>query len=124
MTDKATIVPEGLDKNKIRKLLYFISYYATFEQSEIKRKFEKAILSIPKTRQPMGIREAILEDLKQQFREEGIKKGREEERKALTRQIIARAHRRQLPIEDIPLLVDLPVEEVRTIIEVLRKDAE
>jgi len=28
----------GLEKDKIRKLLYFISYYATFEQSEIKRK--------------------------------------------------------------------------------------
>lgn len=29
-----------------------------------------------------------------------------------TRQIIARAHRQQLPIEDISLLVDLPVENV------------
>ncbi len=74
----------GLEKDKIRKLLYFISYYITFEQSEIKRKFKRAILSITKTRQPMGIREAILEDLKQQFREEG--------REELTRQIIARAH--------------------------------
>jgi len=72
----------------------------------------------------MGIREAILEDLKQQFREEGREEGRVEEREALTRQIIARAHRRQLPIEDIALLVDLPVEEVRAIIEALRKDAE
>jgi len=113
---------QGLEKDKIRKLLYFISYYVTFEQSEIKRKFEREILSITKTRQPMGIREAILEDLKQQFREEGREEGKEEGREEEKRQMIARAHQRQMPIEDISLLVDLPVERVQEIIEELEKE--
>ena len=57
-------------KQRIQRIFDFIDYYVNFEKTEIKRKFEQEANFIFKNPQPMGIREAIVEDIKRQIREQ------------------------------------------------------
>ncbi len=118
-----------VERNKIRKLLNFIKFYIPFEEHKYFHKFEEDIQELTKSRQAMGIEEAILEEFKKQGLEQGLEKGLEQGleqglekglekgREESIRNVISRAHRKGLPLEDIADLVALPIEEVEAIIE-------
>ena len=120
---------QGVSKRKIRHLLDFIKYYIDFEETAFFNKFDDDIQMITKSRRAMGIREAIIEELKRKAQEEGLElglkegreEGREEMREENTRMVISRAHKKGIPVEDIAELVDVPVEKAKAIIEELMK---
>ncbi len=114
---------QGIGKRKIKGLFDFIEYYTRFDQIEFYDKFEKGIQSITKSKETMGVREAILEDLKKRSREEGLKEGLKEKEiaiKEMERQVIFRAWKKGMATGDIADLVNLPVEEVENMIQEFR----
>ena len=62
----------GYSKAKIESLLNFIKYYVNFEVKENFDKFEKALINSDR---PMGIKEAILKDVRDGGFAEGIEQG-------------------------------------------------
>lgn len=111
------------DKKKIRKLLNFIKFYIPFEKGKYFHKFEKDIQQITKSRQAMGIEEAILQEFKEKGLREGLEQGLEQgfakgvnEKEHI---IITRAWKKGMPIEEIADLVDVPMEKVKAVIEEL-----
>ena len=67
-----------VDRKKIRKLLNFIKFYIPFEEDDYFHKFEENVQQLTKSRQAMGIEEAILQEFKRQGLKEGREEGREE----------------------------------------------
>ncbi len=67
----------NIPKNKISLIIDFIKYFAPFTNPEIKANFEQDLIDLSKTGIPMGLREAILEDVKKQGIEQGIEQGLE-----------------------------------------------
>ena len=100
----------GIPKSKIRHLLDFIAHYTRFEESYFLPKFEESIQTFTKSNRPMGIREAIINDVKEQ----GINEAKHG--------MVARAWKKGLSIQDIVELADLPEEEVKVIIRELEKE--
>jgi len=60
---------------KIRKILDFIQIYVSFDSKEIYENFVNFTEQTFKNRKNMGIREAILNEVKEQGFDEGIKEG-------------------------------------------------
>lgn len=69
---------KGFPKWKIERLFNFISYYIDLDKDEEKLIFENRIQPLIKKSEPMGIMEAIEQELKRQAKEEGMKEGIEE----------------------------------------------
>lgn len=69
---------KGFPKWKIERLFNFISYYIDLDKVEEKLIFENRIQPLIKKSEPMGIMEAIEQELKRQAKEEGMKEGIEE----------------------------------------------
>ena len=127
---------QGLTKAKIRHLLDFISYYIRFDGEEYFHKFEEEIQLLTKSTKEMGIREAILQEMKEEGLKEGLKeglekghekgleeglekgleKGRVEGIEEKERLVISRAWKKGMPVAEIAELVALSVEKVETII--------
>ncbi len=57
---------QGHDNDLIRSVFGFIDHYVSFENPEINRKFEKEINTVLQNREPMGIRETILANVRRQ----------------------------------------------------------
>ncbi|PHN01275.1 RpnC/YadD family protein [Flavilitoribacter nigricans] len=124
---------QGVARKKIRHLLDFIGAYLPFEKSDFLHKFEKEIQQITKSRTTMGIREAIINDAKEQGFEQGIEQGIEQglERgieqgiEQKERKVVTRAWAKGFPIEEIAELADMPIERVESIIrEIEEKESE
>lgn len=117
---------QGIDKLKIRYLLDFIKCYARFDHEGFFNKFEEEIQLITKSRQAMGIRQAILQDVKETGFEEGQAEGRVEGRaegQAIKERIVVkRAWIKGLDHEEIADLADMPLEKVETIIQELTNE--
>ena len=102
----------------------FIRYYLRFENQNSSIIFEDKLHEIHLNQNTMGIREAILYDVKEQGREEGLEqgleqgleKGREQGRKAEMQKVILRAHHKGLSLPEIAELVELPEKEIRHIL--------
>ena len=109
----------GVAKQKIKKLLNFIRYYTSFEQDDFLRKFEKAILEITKSREVMGIEEAILHEVKTKGFEEGKKEGIEE----YARLMVIKSWNRGMNEKEIAEFVEVPLGKVQTIIAELHRPA-
>jgi predicted transposase/invertase (TIGR01784 family) len=109
---------QGIPKSKIRHLLDFISAYIGFEKPEFLHKFEEEIDVITKTNNSMGIREAILNDVKEQGIEEGIEQGIHQKERI----VVSRAWKKGLPVKDIADLVDIDIERVKAIIKQLEME--
>ena len=62
----------SIAREKISLMIDFIKYYTPFTNSKIQANFEQDLINITKADIPMGLREAILEDLKRQGLEQGI----------------------------------------------------
>lgn len=67
-----------ISREKISLIIDFIKYIAPFTNSEIQAIFEQDLAEITKTNTPMGLREAILDDVKKQGIEIGIEQGIEQ----------------------------------------------
>lgn len=63
---------------KIDKLIIFLQIYVLFEDREYARQFEKEIEDATKSDKSMGIRELVLEKIKEEGIEKGIEKGYQE----------------------------------------------
>lgn len=106
---------QGVDRRKIRHLLDFIGTYLPFEQSQFLHKFEEEIQQITKSRKTMSIREAIINDAKEQGFEQGI------EQKERT--VVTRAWQKGLPAAEIAELADMPLDRVEAIIRELEQES-
>ncbi len=65
-------------REKISLIIDFIKYFVPFTNSEIRANFEQDLIAITNSTIPMGLREAILEDVKKQGIELGIEQGLEQ----------------------------------------------
>ena len=84
----------------------------SFQNLENKLKFEKEVRKITKSREPMGLEEAILKEVREQSLEQGIEKGIDQE-KQLT---VIRGYENGVALELIAKVVDLSLDEVKRII--------
>jgi predicted transposase/invertase (TIGR01784 family) len=115
---------QGIVKQKIRHLLNFIAFYILFEENSFLHKFEGEIISITKTPKPMGIEEAILNEMKEKGLEEGRKEGHQEgHREGLKegidekeRIVVIRASQKGMDLDTIADLVDISRQKVEEII--------
>ena len=102
----------GLSKAKIRRLYNFINTYVSFQNLENKLKFEEEVRKITKSREPMGIEEAILKEVREQSLEQGIEQGIDQNQRTVT----IRSYKKGMPVTDIADITGLTVEEVEQII--------
>lgn len=111
---------------KIRKLLNFIKFYINFDKGDYFHKFEEGIQKLTKSRNTMGIEEAIIQELKEkglkEGLKEGLKKGLKKGREESIRAVITRAWKKEMPAEEIADLVAVPVKKVEAIIEELTRE--
>ena len=98
------LLSSGLSKAKIWRLYNFITTYVSFQNSENKLKFEQEVRKITKSREAMGLEEAILKEV----REQGI-----EQEKQLA---VIRGYQNGIALELLSKVVDLPLEQVERII--------
>lgn len=111
----------NIPKEKIGWIIEFIRYIVPFTNSEIQANFEQDLITLTQADIPMGIREAILDDVRKQGVREGIEQGIELEKREFTLKLWAF---QEFSIEKIGLLVDLSTERIETIIlEFLYADA-
>jgi len=108
------ISKDALWKGIIENLIDdFICHFLAFTDSEISANFEQDLITINNSNIPMGLREAILEDVKKQGIEQGIERGIELEKQEFTLKLWAL---QEFTIEKIAILVDLTHERVIEII--------
>ena len=108
-----------IERRKIRKLLNFIKFYISFDEDDFFHKFERDIQQLTKSREAMGIEEAILQEFKERGLREGREQGLEQGREESIRLVVSRAWKKGLPVEMIAGLVGLPEEKVEAIIREL-----
>ncbi len=99
----------NIPRKKISLIIDFIHYFVPFTNSEISAIFEQDLLTISNTVTTMGLREAILEDVKQQGIEQGIEQGK-------LKVILNIWSTQEFSLEKISMLVDLPIEQVHKLI--------
>ncbi|WP_373549715.1 Rpn family recombination-promoting nuclease/putative transposase [Haliscomenobacter sp.] len=103
----------SISREKISLIIDFIRYFVPFTNSEISTNFEQDLMTITNSTIPMGLREAILEDVKQQGIEQGIEQGIATEKYEFTKKLW---ELQEFSLEKIAILVDLPKEQVFEII--------
>ncbi len=98
------LVRRRIPREKIEKLVLFLQFYVVFRDKAYAKQYEEEIERVTKTTKPMGIRELILEKV----REEGEEKGKLEEKYKIAREL----KKEGLPVEFIASVTSLPLEEV------------
>lgn len=115
----------NISREKISLIIDFIRYYVPFTNSEISANFEQDLNQLIKADQPMGLREAILAEVKQQGIAEGIEQGieqgieigevkREEE---LLKHAVPELAQLGLEAEKIAAVLGLELEAVQQVLE-------
>lgn len=123
------LLKRKVSREKIASIINFIKFFVPFTNSENLLKFEQDLNQLIKADQPMGIEEAILEEVKQQGIEQGIEQGlekgleqgielgeikREEE---LLKHAVPELAQLGLEAERIAAILDLELEAVRKVME-------
>lgn len=115
------LLKRKISREKIVSIINFIKYFVPFTNSENLLKFEQDLNQLIKADQPMGIEEAILEEVKQQGIEQGLEQGielgeakREEE---LLKHAVPELAQLGLEAERIAAILDLDIEAVRKVVE-------
>ena len=94
-----------------------------FTNSEIEAIFEQDLMALTQADKPMGLIEAILEDVKQQGLEQGLEQGIVEgialEKREFAKKLWSL---QEFSFEKVAILVDLPLEDVRAIIKEILQD--
>ncbi|WP_353485428.1 hypothetical protein [Haliscomenobacter sp.] len=121
------LLKRNLPKDHIKFIIWFISLYVDFDNSEIKTKFEQDLLVITKATQPMGFEQAIQEEFKKQGIEQGLEQGieigeakRDEE---LLNHAVPEMLQLGLDAEKIAMILNLPLESVQAAIERAAQDS-
>jgi predicted transposase/invertase (TIGR01784 family) len=107
----------NISREKISLIIDFIRYIAPFTNPEINANFEQDLLNLSNTIATMGLREAILEDVKQQGIEKGIEQGIEQGiEKGKLEVTLNLWSTQEFSLEKIAILVDLPLERLQELI--------
>lgn len=99
----------SIPREKISLIIDFIKYYTPFTNSEIQANFEQDLINITKADIPMGLREAILEDVKKQ----GIEQGAAEKELAFVHTLWSL---QEFSFEKMAILVDTTQERITAIV--------
>jgi predicted transposase/invertase (TIGR01784 family) len=102
-----------ISKKKISLIIDFIKYFAAFTNSEINANFEQDLIDLSKTGIPMGLREAILDDVKKQ----GIEIGEAKRDEELLNNAVPELMQEGFSAERIAAILNLPLESVQTAID-------
>lgn len=118
-----------IPKKKISLIVDFIKYFVHFTNPEINANFEQDLIDLSKTGIPMGLREAILDDVKKQGIEIGIEQGLEQgleqgieigeakRDEELLNHAVPEMLQLGLDAEKIAMILNLPLESVQTATE-------
>lgn len=117
----------NIPRDKISLIINFIKFYLPFTNSEIEAIFEQDLMALTQADKPMGLIEAILEDVKQQGLEQGLEQGRElgiVEGIALEKREFVKKlwSLQEFSLEKVAILVDLPLKDVMAIIQEILQD--
>ncbi|AEE51485.1 hypothetical protein [Haliscomenobacter hydrossis] len=107
------LLKRKVSRKKIVSIINFIKYFVPFTNSENLLKFEQDLNQLIKADQPMGIEEAILEEVKQQ----GIELGETKFKEELLKHAVPELTQLGLEAEKIAAILDLELEAVRKVIE-------
>ena len=119
------LLKRKVSREKIASIVNFIKFLVPFKNSENLLKFEQDLNQLIKADQPMGIEEAILEEVKQQGIEQGLEKGLEQGielgetklKEELLKHAVPELAQLGLEAERIAAILDLELEAVRKVIE-------
>lgn len=109
------LVQRKISRTKIEKLLLFLQFYVVFRDKGYSKQFEEEILSVTKTTNSMGIRELILEKVREESLEKGVMKEREKAARNLIKASI-------LTDEQIATALEVSVDYVADIRRKLEKE--
>jgi predicted transposase/invertase (TIGR01784 family) len=116
------LLERGYDKEKARHVLNFIRYFVRFKNQENAIEFEAQFDQITKASVPMGIEQAIMEELKRQSyaegRGQGIEQGIELERQKARQEKLEAARKMLtsgLTAAQIAEFLNLPLEAVESL---------
>lgn len=111
----------NIPKGKISLIIDFIKYIVPFTNSEIQAKFEQDLITLNQGDTPMGLQEAILDDVKKQGIQEGIEQGIEQGieigENIILLQSIPQLLLRGLGVETIAEIYQIETEKVLEIIQ-------
>ena len=144
------LLRRNLPKNQVKAIISFITLYVDFENSAIRNKFEKDLITITKADQPMGIEQAIQEELKrqgieqglaigieqgiekgieqgiekgiEQGIEQGIEKGEAMRDEELLKNAVPELFQMGLDAQRIASILNLSIEDVQSVIDQLREE--
>ena len=120
------LLSKGYKKKKIRKILDFIKYYVQLQQPEKIINFDQRIF---KNKEPMGITEGILAEVKEkaiQFGkvqgisegiEKGIEQGISKGKKLNTIEIIQNGYAKGVSIQTLAEITGWSVEQIQQVID-------
>lgn len=119
------LLKRKVSREKIVSIINFIKYFAPFTNSENLFKFEQDLNQLIKADKPMGIEEAILEEVKKQGIEQGIEKGLEQGielgetklKEELLKHAVPELAQLGLEAERIAAILDLEIDAVRKVME-------
>ena len=115
------LLKRKVSREKIVSIINFIKYFAPFTNSENLFKFEQDLNQLIKADKPMGIEEAILEEVKKQGIEKGLERGIELGETKLKEELLKHAvpelAQLGLEAEKIAAILDLELEAVRKVME-------
>lgn len=115
------LLKRKVSREKIVSIINFIKYFAPFTNSENLFKFEQDLNQLIKADKPMGIEEAILEEVKKQGIEKGLERGIELGETKLKEELLKHAvpelAQLGLEAERIAAILDLELEAVRKVME-------
>ncbi|AEE49722.1 hypothetical protein [Haliscomenobacter hydrossis] len=107
------LLKRKVSRKKIVSIINFIKYFVPFTNSENLLKFEQDLNQLIKADQPMGIEEAILEEIKQQ----GIELGETKFKEELLKHAVPELAQLGLEAEKIAAILDLDLDAVRKVME-------
>jgi predicted transposase YdaD len=101
------LLTKGIQKDKIRRLIYFMYHYIRFENQEMLTKFGEKIAILTEGSTAMGIEELVRDLVKKEGIEEGIEKR--------TREITINGLKNRMDMNLIANITGLSVEEIKNI---------
>lgn len=112
------LLKRKVSREKIVSIINFIKYFLPFTNSENLLRFEQDLNQLIKADKPMGIEEAILEEVKQQ----GIELGETKLKEELLKHAVPELAQLGLEAERIAAILDLELDAVRKVMEEVCKD--
>lgn len=117
LTQKADLtrrlLKSGYPKEKLKRLINFVKYYVAFKEPKYLIKFEKEIL---KEREPMGITESIIQEVKEQ----GLEQGSIQQATITIKNLALRG----VQASEIAAIIDMELPKVEAILKTVQSESE